>query len=285
MKIFFSCMMSGLLVSCDKPVETTKPGADEGSNLRTTRANRPPREQTPSPKKDLKDAISAALEVDPLEAREQVLAEIVRAEFEQNREIAAEALAHLTPGGQERAKTLRFIASLLVQKNKDEALAWADTLTAAEDVAIAKDEIMAVLGAIDPAGAAKMVLEPRTGNQALSVDEVFLLQNWVGVSPVEAAAWVQKLPAGEAQKLGVKTLLTQWVQMDSKAAFTWIAALKNQAARKQASLAMAESLVETPEPIRNFLLEGADAASRAEIEPLVNQLTQEAEPQAPVEPE
>jgi hypothetical protein len=48
---------------------------------------------------------------------------------------------------------------------------------------------------------------------------------------------------------------------------------------------MAESLVETPEPIRNFLLEGADPAIRAEIDPLVNQITQEAAESLPVEPE
>jgi hypothetical protein len=107
----------------------------------------------------------------------------------------------------------------------------------------------------------------------------------VGSSPAEAAAWVQKLPAGEAQKTGVKTLLSQWVQMDSKAAFTWTAAIQNPSARKQATLAMAESLVETPEPIRSFMLEGADPSIRAEIEPLVNQITQDAAESIPVEPE
>jgi hypothetical protein len=285
MKIFLSCMLFGLLVSCDKPAETASESADEGSNLRTTRANRPPREAKSSPKKELKDAIAAALAMDPLEAREQALAEIVRSEFEQNPEIANEALEHLAPGGEERAKTLRFIASYLVQKNKDEALAWEETLSSSEDKAIAKDEITAVLGAIDPVGAAKMVLEPRTGNQALSENEVSVLQNWIGSAPAEAAVWVQKLPPGEAQKTGVKTLLSQWVQMDASAAFAWTAAIRNPTARKQATRAMAESLVETPEPIRNFLLEGADPAIRAEIDPLVNQITQEAAESLPVEPE
>jgi hypothetical protein len=285
MKIFLSLMMFALLVACEKSAEATKPAADEGTNLRTTRANRPSRAESPSPKKELQDAIAAALEAEPLEAREQMLAEIVRAEFESNPEVANEALAHLTPGGEERAKTLRFIASLLVQKNKDEAFAWADTLTAPDDLAVAKEEIMAVLGAIDPLGTAKMVLEPRTGNQALNETEISALQNWVGSAPAEAAAWVQKLPPGEAQKIGVKTLLGQWIQMDSKAAFTWTAAISHPTARKQATLAMAESLVETPEPIRNFLLDGADPTIRAEVEPLIQNLTREPEPQAPVEPE
>lgn len=285
MKIFLPFMICGLLVSCDESVETAKTPADEGSNLRPTRATRPAREASPSPTKELKNAISEALEMSPHEAREQALAEIVRSEFEQNPEIAAEALEHLSPGGEERAKTLRFIASLLVQKNKDEALAWVATLTAPEDAAIANEELMAVLAAVDPPGAAKMVLEARTGTGPLNDQEISVLQNWTGASPAEAAAWVQRLPAGEAQKMGVKALLSQWVQMDSKAAFTWTAAIQNPTARKQATLAMAESLVETPEPIRNFFLEGADATMRAEIEPLVNQITQDAADAAPVEPE
>ena len=285
MKIFLSCLICAFLVSCDKPVETAKSPPDEESNLRTTRANRPPREAAPSPKKELQNAISDALQMSPHEAREQALAEIVRSEFEQNPEIAAEALEHLTPGGEERAKTLRFIASLLVQKNKEEAFTWADALTSAEDKAIAKDEIMVVLGTVDPAGAAKLVLQPRTGNHALDENEIAVLQNWTGASPAEAAEWVQRLPAGDAQKTGIKTLLSQWVQMDSKAAFTWTAAIRNPSARKQATLAMAESLVGTPEPIRNLLLEGADPNIRAEVEPLIQQITQEAIDSAPVEPE
>lgn len=285
MKIFLGCLFLGLLVSCEKPAEIPSKSGAEVSNLRTTRANRPPREATSSPEKEMKDAITAALAMDPLETREQALAEIVRSEFEKNPEIATEALGHLAPGGEERAKTLRFIASYLVQLNKDQAMAWAETLTAPEDKVTAMDEITSVLSSIDPVGVAKMVLETRTGNQALSENEVSVLQNWAGSNPAEAAEWVQKLPPGEAQKTGVKTLLSQWVQMDSKAAFTWIAAIRNPTAKKQATLALAESLVETPEPIRNFLLEGVDPAIRAEIEPFVKQITQPSADETPVEPE
>jgi hypothetical protein len=253
--------------------------------------NRPSRENAPGRKKDVEEPItkesiiSGALELDSPLAREQALAEIVRSELESNPEIATEALMHLPAGSEERAKTLRFIASYLVQKNKDEALAWVETLTEQEDIAIAKGEVIEVLGMVDPAAAAKIVLEPRVGNHPLSESDVAVLQNWVASSPAQAAAWVQNLQQGEARQVGVNTLASQWIQVDPNAAFSWTAAIQNPVARKEAIVAMAEALVAIPEPIRNSLLEGADSTVRAELEPLVNQATQETVDPAPEEPE
>lgn len=272
-----------LFAACDKP-DDNKRSADE-SKPGVARSSRTAREAAAtSHNKDLRDALAAALELESPEARNQALGDVVRNALERAPELADEAFGHLPADSEERTKTIRFIAAKLVEKNTDEALAWADALASDQEIMIAKGEIALILGASEPERAAKVLLESGNANRALDETAVQVLQNWAGNAPTDAAAWVMKLPPGESRKAGMQTVVSLWVQTDSKAAFSWVEGLGNQAARKEATRAIAEALVGIPEPIRMSFLEEADPAFRSVIEEQVNQIIKESESEMEDEP-
>lgn len=279
------CLSVGLLVSCDKSPDTGKSRVGEESNSRTTRANRSQQKDSPSKKRDIAQSIRNALEIASTEERERVLGEIIRNAFETAPEIAMEALDHLPQDSPERANTLRHLTQTMIGKSTDEALAWAETLNSPTDVALVKEQIALSLSASDPTQAAKLVLEAADTSIQLSETAVQVLKTWVVTAPAAAAAWAQKLPTGEARKSGVKTVVTQWIQADSKEAFLWTSSIRDQTMKSEITRAMAEALVGTPDPIRNFLLEGAEPEFRTVIEKELNQVIKETEESVPDSPE
>lgn len=277
---------AALLVGCGKSSDRDKPESADASIPGSTRTKRSERADAPASRhQELRAALAAALKLDASEARDQALAEVVRDAFEPAPDIAAEAFGQLAVESAERMKTIRYLAPLRARRNPDEALAWADSLGSPTEIAAAKDEIALVLAEVDPARAAKIMLESGIPKGGLDQTKVEVIRLWAGTAPKDAATWALRLPPGEARSVGVQTVVSIWLQADSAAAFSWLEASPNQVVRKEVTHAMAQALVAIPEPIRETFLGNADAAMRSELEQQVKQITEQADKETPPSPE
>ena len=286
MKLPFCLLFVGLLASCDKPGDTGKSGSAAESNPGITRAARQPRMDVLNRRKDLRDSLTAALALEASEARDQALAQVVRDAFELAPEIAAEAFGQLAVDSAERMKTIRCLAELHARKNPDEALAWADSLGSATEITAAKNEIALVFAETYPSRAAKILLETGISSGEPAETKVEVIRHWAGIAPKDAVTWALSLPPGDARSVGIETVVSQWLQADSTAAFAWLAALTNQSAINEVTRAMAQALVALPGFIRETLIVDTDPAIRSELQQQVDQIidTGKAKDEIPLTP-
>ncbi|MCX6867682.1 MAG: hypothetical protein NTV46_15975 [Verrucomicrobia bacterium] len=286
MKVRFhlALLLISLLASCDKKGDTGKSESAGASNPAITRAKRPPREEVPNRYQELRDSLKAALALESPAARDQALAAVVRNTHILAPEIAAEAFAHLAVDSATRMKTIRYLAAQLAGKNPDEALVWADSLGSAQEILTAKEEIAVVLVRSDPARATKILLESGSASREFDATAKQVIRIWVATAPKDAVAWGLSLPPGETRRAGFQAVVSQWLHADMRAAFAWLASLDNQAVKDESMHAMAQTLVEQPEPIRELYLANGDPATMSELKQQVNQITGKAKDESPQTP-
>lgn len=260
------------LVSCDQKNETDMSDTDGSSGPRITRAKRPAREKIPSRMDELKVELQMALEHKVPEAREQSLAKLVRESIGSAPEIASEAFQKLPVDCEERMKTIRFLADIYARNNPSEALTWAATLGSAQETQVAREVISVILAATDPKGAAMVLLETGKTIHELNEPATEVLSNWAAETPGEAVAWAFKQAPGGCRNMAIHTVLSQWIQVDSKAAFSWTASLENPSVKNEAVSVLAYALSEQPESSHEALLETADSELRTLLQQQFDQV-------------
>lgn len=283
MKSTLPALLALLLASCDQqktPEESSK--NSEKSSARSTKSER---ELSLKSKGQLRERLDAALATADEAEKESLLAALVRETMDKSPEFATEALAHMPLESSVRIELLRELAAAAVQKSPEEAITWAESLDSPATVQQAKEQIAIALGGTDPGQATKLALGDLDPSQPLNETSMEILQNWVGTSPTEAAAWVQKLPNGEARNTGIRSVATRWLHSDAKGAIEWNQGIRDESTKNESTKAIVEALAGTPDPIRESYLEKVDSKAREWIETQVKQHIDTANAQEPVEEE
>jgi hypothetical protein len=281
---FWLALVSGLLLACDSAKEdaVTDSGPADPPPA-STRVQRAPRESTNSQKSKFQNAINKAFEIEDVEERELALADIAVQACESAPSISSEALSHLPAGGEVRASVIARIVAVLLERNAEEALDWAQTLPFKDDTALAREEIAAALSESDPERAAKLVMETSKDHQEPSEAAVMVLQTWASTAPQAAADWVAKLPPGPARESGIKAIASVWMSSDAKAVLAWVGGIRHEETKKEYTRGLIGALSEIPEPIREVYLQEVDPALREAL--LIQIQETQKEREAKAEPE
>ena len=256
-----------LLAACDKQQDANAPEkAVRPGKATASRSTDLPRDNESDPAADPRQTLASALEIVESAPRDQALGEVAWNTLETDPEVAAKAFAALTENSPDRLRLIQHLAMRRAEQDPDAAIEWAESLGSEMEIAAAKGQIALVLAETDPERAANLLSESGIQGRELDVVTVQVLQRWAAKEPAGAGAWVAAFPAGEAREAGIRALVTAWVKSDAPSALGWMAALRDDAVRKEAALAMAETLLLQPESVREKWLAGIDPRIRSEID-------------------
>lgn len=255
------------VVSCDKPPSSASPGAEEGPQK--TRVERSSR-GIPTGRDQLRVAFEAAKSLEFDDKRNQALAKVAWEALETVPDIAAMAIRELPTGSDVKNSLMEAYLRKLIEKEKvEEALMWSESF---RDTASARSILAMVLSEKDPAKAANFLEASSFAAPEVdpAVDQV--LRTWVRQNPGDAISWTTELPAGKARTTGLRIALSQWLNSDATAAFSWVSAQSKLAVRQEAVDAIAESLYEVPDLIRDSVLGPVEQDLRSEINQRIEEI-------------
>jgi hypothetical protein len=258
-----------LLAACDKQPPQHADGLEpvvKASKSPASRHLESPRDDNESPPPDPRQILAAALESAEPAPRAQAVAEVAWNTLEIDPAVAAEALSALDGESPDRLRLIQHFAMRRAEQDPAAALEWADGLDSEKEVAAAKCQIALVLAESDPERAANLLSESGIEGRELEVATVEVLQRWAANTPSGAAAWVATFPAGPTREAGLRVLVAAWMKLNAAMAMSWMSSLRDDAVRKEAAVAMAETLLQQPESIREQWLTHADAKVRVEID-------------------
>lgn len=271
MRLRFACGWAVLLLvaACDKQQDRERSGAasaPEGSTRKQVRDTRSSREETTEEPEDPRIALETARRIEDPAARDKALAAVAWNAIELDPELAGDAFEALSPDGPDRLRLIQHFAMRRAEQNPAAALEWAESLGSEKEIAAAKCQIALVLAEAEPERAANLLSEAGLDGRELEVAVVQVLQRWAAKAPAGAAAWVTTFPDGQARDAGIRAVVAPWMKVDARAALGWMSSLTDKAVRKETALAMAETLLQQPEPVREQWLAHADATLRGEID-------------------
>ena len=255
-----------VMASCEEKQEGLSPRSAAEPGKRTARADRPPRDVL-SGRDILRAEFDSAKAREPGGDRDQAIAAVAKKALESAPDMVAEFIRELSPGAPEKEALMEaYIRHLLEEDKSDEALAWADSLGDAQDIAFARGKVLSVLAQKYPEQATKLLSVSEFAADTVNPVTEEVLQTWVQKSPADALAWTTRLPAGEARTVGYRIAFAQWFDTDTKSALTWVASQNNPSVRQEAVKAMIGLFVAQPASIREAWLEPVDPNLRAQIE-------------------
>ena len=260
-----------LLISCDKPSES---GTRKDATESAARGGHAPRENRPGTTPALRIMLKKASESESPEARVKVLADVAWSALEIDPVLANKAFQQLPTDCTEKLRLIQHYAMRLAEQNPDEALAWAATVGNEKEIAAANAQIALVLSEADPQRAANLLSESGIAGREFDVAVVQVLQRWAAQSASDTAAWASSFAPGAARKAGIELIVSQWMNDDAPAAFAWMNALQDEAVRKEALLAMEQTLLQQPQAVRDAWLHHADAEIQSELEQQYQQAIQ-----------
>lgn len=266
---FYLCFwIAVLLVSCDKPQGAGDSRSTRDSEPRVTRADRSrsPRDEATNQAKQIRASLAAAKKIEFSAARDKALAETAWNSIGIDPNIIAKAIEQISTDSAEKIPLIELYALQLAEQNPDEALAWAAKLGSEQEIATAKEQIILALADSDPQRAATLIPSPGAAGRELDGTALHILQSLTAKTPAAAAAWVSRFPPGDARKVALKALVTDWTQIDSQAAFAWLTSLAHQPIQDEATQAIIETFAEQTPEIREQWLQQADPAIRSELE-------------------
>lgn len=230
-------ILSSLLFfsACEKKNESTSTAPDQeesgpGKSTKSTKTDRHGGtrvERETVAKSELRAAFDAALkETDPA-AREKAMSQVAWDAIDVDRQIAQQAFAELTRGGEESRKLVAHFAMRMAEDNPETALAWARNLEQAEERNDALGRIAAVIAEKDP----KQAIDLATGeveegpmrNRAM----VQVAQRWAQKDPAKAGKWVASLPEGSARRGALINLAKTWSNSDATGFANWASTQEN----------------------------------------------------------
>jgi hypothetical protein len=214
----------------------------------------------------LREELRAAQQLESSEARDKALAEVAWNALEIDPDLACEAFQQLPTNSVEKIRLIEHFAKRLAEQNPDEALAWAATLESDKAVSVANSQIALVMAESDPQRAAMLLSESGQFGRELDVAVVEVLQRWAAKSAPDAAAWAGGFPPGPAREAGIRVVVERWLPRDAPGALAWLVTLQDASVRREAALAMEETLVQQPQSIRDAWLQNADLSIRMELD-------------------
>jgi hypothetical protein len=118
----------------------------------------------------------------------------------------------------------------------------------AEDFADRLDKIVAGWRSEDLPGAVDALFEKNFSEDASVALKYGLLRRWASLSPMAAAAWAERLPAGQSRADAMEQVALAWTASDSDAAWQWAESLPQDDARDAVMISLAyETSRENPE--------------------------------------
>ncbi len=210
--------------------------------------------------------LELALAIEGQVTREKAIASVAWNALETDPELAVEAFKRLPSGSSEKIRLIQHYAMRASEEDMEEALAWAAGLESEQERSVAYSQIALAMAETDPEGAAKLLAEFGKPGRELDVAVVQVVQRWAAQKPAEAADWLAMFPAGKAREAGIKITAGQWLKTDAKAAFDWLAKLKDTGVRQEAALGFEEAILQQPPETRESWLQHADEKIRSELE-------------------
>ena len=258
-----------LLVSCDRPAETTS----TEEKLRTlppriTKSDRSSMDDLPATPERLRASMRAADEIESPTERNKALSEVVWDSLELDPELAKEGFQQLVPGSVEKNRLIQHYAMRMAGVALDEAILWATTLETDQEKSLAFDNIALVLAGTEPEQAARMLSDTGVAGRDFDVAVVQVVQRWATLSPQNAASWVVLFGPGEVRLAGLKEIASVWSRSDPQGAVEWIGSLEDQTIQQEAVTGMALSILEQPEATQDELLRYATPEIQSRLESL-----------------
>ncbi len=258
-----------LLISCDKPKENSVVAENETSPSRITKSVRPPQhdELTVTPTQ-LRENLRQAAEITSPKERDQALQEIIWDALELDPDLAQEGFQQLTSGSPERNQFIQHFALRLAEASFEQAVEWAASLENEQEKSLAYNHIALVLAESEPEKAAQMLSDSGIPGRDFDVAVVQVAQRWAANSPAAAAAWVSLFDDSEARRAGLKAIVTTWSRTDPQATMAWLGTIQNPGIHQDASIGMAETILELPDSRQDELLRLVTPEIRARFDQL-----------------
>jgi hypothetical protein len=257
-----------LLISCDKPKETSEVPEKKILPSRITKSVRPPRDELPITPVQLRETMNQAAEITSPQERDQALKEIIWDALELDPDLAQEGFEKLTSGSPEKNQLIQHFALRLTEQSFTQAVEWTAALETEQEKSLAYDSIALVLAESEPEKAAQILSESGVAGRDFDVAVVQVVQRWAASSPTNAAAWVSLFDEGEARRAGLKAIVATWSRADPQGTMTWLNALQDPSIHQEASTGMAETILDLPEGSQDELLRLATPEIRASFEEL-----------------
>lgn len=274
--IFFSVC---LLASCDRNEsgDAASGSSSDVSKPRSTRADRLREERPVGKEPRLNDALAAAKKIEDPVIRDKALAELAWKSMEDDPYISVTALELMSTDSEEKLSLIEFHAMQLAGENPDQALAWARELGSSAEVTAATNQVIEILTEKNPSQAAKLLPKPGADGNEIDGTSLLLLHRWMTTTPKDAAAWVFTFPSGEARTTAVQTVVSDWVEADSEAAFAWLGSLEGRNEYKEVREALVEVFRNQPKDAREMWIEGAPSEIKDQLEKQHEEIFEETE--------
>ncbi|MEO8616513.1 MAG: hypothetical protein ABI600_15325 [Luteolibacter sp.] len=253
-RICYLLVLSLLLAACEKPPKIS--GHQElglkspAAPPTVTKSQRPPSDNLPEARETPRVLLDEATRISAPEDRNIAIAAVVWENLELDPKLALEAFQQLTPGTVERLRLIQHLAMRLAEQDIEKAIQWAATLDSSEEISLAYGKISLVLAETDPERAANLISDSGIAGREFDVALVQVIQRWAASKPADAAAWVVLFDPGEARTASMKTVVSLWAKNDMQANLAWIGTLQNKDLRQEATVAMAEAILQQPPGIQ-----------------------------------
>lgn len=247
------------LLSCESKKTPDSSQAPEKSN-------RGDREDSPSSRTGFEAGLKTAEEMADPAQRNEALAVLARDAMEDRPDLAQMAILKLPADSPELPDLLGAYLTGLLESRPAEALAWTDSLEDEEMFRMARELLVELVPDEQLATAAPKALDGgKIADTGFKPGDERMLQRWALTDPQASAAWLAKLPAGDARNEGFRSVSRSLVQGGDEPATHWLNALPSEKLRAAAKETMAAALMETPEPIRVSLLGPPDSELRRQL--------------------
>ena len=264
-------------VSCDRQESQVQEGQTAPE---VTKVKRSGRNSVLSSRSEFESQLKAARQLaDPAE-RDKTIAELTRQALESRPDFAKLAMIELSPESPEFQGLLNDCLGQLLLSDPESAIAWSSTIADERMSGIVREHLAGIIPDDQLGTAVNLMLDGgRIAGSGFKPGDEQILQRWAGVDPNAAAAWLSNVPMGASRDEGFLKVSRSLAHADSALAAGWLKAIPSQEMKTKAKEAIVDSLLETPEPIREALLGPPESDLRSELGDSLLRL------QAPPEPE
>jgi hypothetical protein len=260
------------LCACDKKVASGESDPAKEAGPGSTRAQRSRQDHAPGRRQQYSDSLTKAMGIQSPEDRDKALKELAWESLDSEPDLSLRAFREISIDNPDRVSLIQAHVARIAGESPEMALAWAAELGSEADKAVAKEEIIQTLANSDPGRAAKILGAFNAVEGEANGTASFVLRRLTSEKPLEAAAWVSSMRAGESRKIAVKILVSDWSQADPDGAFAWLKSISDPAVRGEADQAILEAFVDQTSETREAWLERANPDLRKKLDQQLEQL-------------
>lgn len=254
-----------LCVSCDKR-DLREDRSDSATALRATKVKRLDGENNVAARTKFESELEAVTAISDPTDRNSALIAMAASTMENRPDLAQLALRQVLPNSPEFQGLLTAYLTATLESGVTETTKWIESLEDPAMVEVARGVLLDLLPDEQLALAVSQTLNGSSiAAKGFKREDGRILQRWASTDPQGTAAWLVKMPMGDARNEGFRIVSESVVQIDEYIAVNWLNSLPSENLRANARKSMAKALIEVPEPIREAMLGSPESELRRQL--------------------